>query len=47
MKYIEPWTRYNSREWIVIIKAMAWLTVLFYGNPSIHGTIVGWIGRLG
>ena len=37
----------NSREWILIIKATAWLVVLFYGNPSLQGALVGLIGRLG
>ena len=36
----------NSREWILIIKATAWLVVLFYGNPSVQSAIVGLIGRL-
>ncbi len=47
MKHLELRTYPNSREWIVTIKATAWLVVLFYGNPSIQGAIVGWIGRLG
>ena len=50
MKHLNPYrfeTHPNSREWIVTIKAAAWLGVLFYGNPSIQGAIVGLIGRLG
>ncbi len=47
MKNLDHWTHYSTCEWIVIIKAMTWLIVLFYGNPSIQGAIVGWIGRLG
>ncbi len=50
MKHLNPYrlrTYPNSREWVVTIKAATWLAVLFLGNPSIHGAIVGLIGRLG
>jgi hypothetical protein len=42
-----PKTYHNSREWIVIIKATAWLVILFYGNPSLQGALVELIQRLG
>jgi hypothetical protein len=40
-------TYQNSREWIIVIKATAWLVVLFYGNPSLQSALVGLIERLG
>ena len=47
MKKIKFKTYPHSREWITTIKAATLLIILFYGNPSIQGAIVGLIGRLG
>jgi len=47
MKRIDFKTYQNNREWIVTIKAVFWLIVLFYGDPGLVGAIVALIERLG
>ena len=36
----------NGRESIVLIKALAWMAILFGGDPGLLAALVGLIGRI-
>lgn len=42
-----PVIAYNSREAVVLIKALTWLCVLTWGEPDLIGAAVGLLERFG